>query len=151
MAALGIVFPTWVLCVHSDANSVSRLQQLSLSAKAQGGQTRTYLKRTLECDRQTLEVRNILILHIVKFALKARRGEVRGIVVVTLPDQADSVLDPWGGILGSVEDDEIEPAEAVTVRDGVFLALLQTGGSGELNGLESVDGTLVEGLFTIVE
>ena len=71
--------------------------------------------------------------------------------MVTLPDQADSVLDPWGGTLGSVEDDEIEPAEAVTLRDGVFLALLQTGGSGELNGLESVDGTLVEGLFTIVE
>ena len=70
----------------------------------------------------------------------------RRIIVVTLPDQADSVLDPWNSVCWGVEDDEIEPTEAVTLGDGVLLALLQTGGGEELDGFKPVNGVLVEGL-----
>lgn len=71
----------------------------------------------------------------------------RRVIVVTLPDQADTVLHPRDRIDGGVEDDKIEPAEAVSLEDGLLLALLQARVSEKLNGFEAVDTLFVESLL----
>ena len=97
-----------------------------------------YLLRPLLCR----------VLLVKQLSLDPKSIDPPGLVRVTQPHEAHTVLHLRFLVRGGGEDNEIEPAEAVAGADGSVAldGALEAGLGEQLDGLEPVDGVSIQGL-----